>query len=161
MHADTDLSDGSDRKIQEFGVTRAVGTRNSTSEGFSEECADCGYDSWIRWRIESPPTRVQWKEAYHYCNKGTTKDTVKYRVKSSITTSTSTTNAVSMDAKISAGLGAGELLQSAGVQLGFSWSWSRTYMEQLAQEEGHEVIAIVEPGMMLVVTHLDDVIHLY
>ena len=35
----------------------------------------CGYDSWFRWRVESPPTRVQWKEVYHYCNKGTTKDT--------------------------------------------------------------------------------------
>ena len=46
-----------------------------------------------------------------------------------------------MDAKISAGLGAGELLEPAYVQLGFSWS----YMEQLVREEGHEVIAIVEP----------------
>ena len=50
-----------------------------------------------------------------------------------------------MDAKISAGLGAGELLEPTNVQLGFSWSWSRSYMEQLVREEGHEVIAIVEP----------------
>jgi len=114
--------------------------------------SECGDDSWYRWRIESPPTRVYWKVVLSHCNRGSTNDTVKYTVKSSITTSTSTTNTVSVDLKISAGLGAGKLLQSSGGELGASFSWSRTYLEQLARERTVETSTEVEPGMKWVVS---------
>ena len=53
--------------------------------------------------------------------------------------------AVNVNAKISMGLGAGELLQSSGGELGASFTWSRTYMELLARERTVETSTEVEP----------------
>jgi len=114
--------------------------------------SECGDDSWYRWRIESPPTRVFWKVVLSHCNRGSTNDTVKYTVKSSITTSTSTTSTVSVNAKISMGFNAGKLLQSLGGELGVSFAWSRTQMEQFAREKTIETSTQVEPGMKWVVS---------
>ena len=78
---------------------------------------------------------------------------MKYTVKSSITTSTSTTSTVSVNAKISMGFDAGKLLQSGGTgELGASFTWSRTYLEQLAREKTVETSTEVEPGMKWVVS---------
>ena len=172
MRVETDLSDGSDEYIQHRIFCDSCSPGGSDNTTFSncqindrwdrklysdvntdlQICSNCGWDSWFRWRIESPPTRVYWKVVLSHCNKGNTNDTVQYTVKSSITTSTSTTSTVSVNAKISAGLGAGKLLESAAGDLGVSFTWSRTYMEQLAREKTIETSTQVEPGMRWVVS---------
>ena len=175
LHVDTDLSDGSDETIHWRILCDSCNPSGSENTTFSNcqmnwqgrepekklysgrhgvlwECSDCGNDSWFRWRIESPPTRVYWKVVLSHCNRGNTNDTVKYTVKTSITTSKSTTSTVSVNAKISAGLGAGKLLQSSGGELGASFTWSRTYLEQLAREKTVETSTEVEPGMKWVVS---------
>jgi len=173
MHVDTDLSDGSDSQIhwKIFCDSCTPGGPYKTTfsncqlrpsytnkkvyterQGWLQACTSCGYDSWFRWRIESPPTRVYWKVVLSHCNRGSTNDMVRYTVKTSITTSTSTTTTVSVNAKISAGLGAVKLLQSSGGELGASFTWSRTYLEQLARERTIETSTQVEPGMKWVVS---------
>jgi len=171
MNWDTDLSDGSSEMIHWrilCDSCNAGGSENTTfsncqinrgdnklyngRDGDSRLCSDCGYDSWFRWRIESPPTRVYWKVVLSHCNRGSTNDTVKYTVKSSITTTTTTTYTVSVNAKISLGFDAGKLLESAGGELGASFTWSRAYMEQLVREKTIETSTQVEPGMRWVVS---------
>jgi len=172
MFLDTDLSDGSDGRIHHriwcdscnpggphsstFSNCQINDRRNnkfySGRSGSVFSCPHCGYDSWFRWRIESPPTRVYWKVVLSHCNGGSTSETMRYTVKTSITSSTSTTTTISVNAKISMGLGAGELLQSSGGELGASFTWSRTYMELLARERTVETSTQVEPGMKWVVS---------
>lgn len=113
-----------------------------------------GDDSWFRWRIESPPTRVYWKEVFNHCNGDTTNTTVKYTMTTSITTSTSTTTEV--NALISLGYEAGKLLEpltrTVGGELGGSFKWSRTHMEQMARSETTEISTRLEPGMRWIVS---------
>lgn len=128
----------------------------SNRKGHLEYCSHCGYDSWFSWRIESPTTRVYWKVVLDHCNRGTTNDTLTYTVKTSITTSTSTTTEVTVDTKISLGLEAGKLLEAVGRtvggELGASFKWSRTQVEQLAHSKTTKISTQLEPGMKWVVS---------
>ena len=175
MYLETDLSDGSNEKIHWRILCDSCNPGDSENTTFNHcqmnniwdwklyssrkgglwFCPDCGDDSWFRWRIESPPTRVYWEVVHSHCNEENKNVTMKCAMKSSITTSTSTTSTVSVNAKITMGLGAGKLLQSAISrigELGASFTWSRTYMEQLAREKTMEISSQVEPGMRWVVS---------
>jgi len=128
----------------------------SASNSYLRYCSsDCRYDSWVSWRIESPPTRVYWKVVFDHCNRGTTNETLTYTMQTSITTSTSTTTEVTVGTKISFGLEAGKLLEAVGRtlggELGASFKWSRTDVEQLAQSTTIEISTQLEPGMKWVV----------
>ena len=111
MYKDTDISDGSSKKIHMrifCDSCEPGGSENSTfsncqindiddNKAYSPKdsklgwCKDCDA-SWFRWRTESPPSGIFWSEVYSFCNTGDTKVSVKHTVKSSITTSTKTMN---------------------------------------------------------------------
>jgi len=174
MVKDTDLSDGSSKTfyVRIFcDSCEPGGAENSTysncqiinkddAKAYASKqseilwCCHCGDDSWFRWRIEAPPSRVFWNEVYSYCNTGDTKVSVKHTVKSSITTSTTTTETHGFNAKITLGKEVAKYAGNAGGELGYTFSKATTNMKQLAQEATSEASAEVGPGERWVVRQM-------